>query len=176
MNLSKLIEQYIAFRKSLGEIQDANACQLRMFVRSIGTDADIADVRAEQVNAFLAGKGQRTLTWHHKLSSLQCFYYYAVSRNYIAAAPLPTVIPRRPPSFIPYIYSHDDLRCLLHAIDSDTLENGSGCRTDARKVLIAVPKDVMSTRSANGSRCSQTQLRRGIRHAYWWAHARIKYG
>ena len=120
MNLCQLIEQYIAFRKSLGEIQHSNACTLRMFGRFIGSAVDIADVRPEQVNAFLAGKGQRTLTWHHKLSVLRVFYRYAVSRNYVTAAPLPTVIPKRPPAFVPYIYSQDELRRLLRAADADT--------------------------------------------------------
>jgi site-specific recombinase XerD len=120
MNLCQLIEQHIAFRKSLGEIQQSNACTLRMFGRFIGSAADIADVRPEQVNAFLAGKGQRTLTWHHKLSVLRVFYRYAVSRNYVAAAPLPTVIPKRPPSFVPYIFSQDELQRLLRAADADT--------------------------------------------------------
>ena len=120
MNLCQLIEQYIAFRKSLGEIQDTNAQTLRMFGRFLGSAVDVADVRSEQVNAFLAGKGPRTLTWHHKLSVLRSFYRYAMSRDYTSTSPLPTVIPKRPPAFVPYIYSHDDLRRLLRAIDSDT--------------------------------------------------------
>lgn len=119
MNLSQLIEQYIAFRKSLGEIQDTNAQTLRMFGRFIGRAADVAEVRPEQVNAFLAGKGQRTLTWHHKLGVLRSFYRYAVSRDHVSSAPLPTVIPKRPPSFVPYIFSQEDLRRLLQAVDSD---------------------------------------------------------
>jgi site-specific recombinase XerD len=120
MNLSQLIEQYIAFRKSLGEIQDTNAQTLRMFGRFIGGTADVVEVSHEQVNAFLAGKGQMTLTWHHKLGVLRSFYRYAVTRDFVPSAPLPTVIPRRPPSFVPYIFSPDDLQRLLRAIDSDT--------------------------------------------------------
>ncbi len=120
MNLGRLIEQYIVFRKSLGEIQHSNACTLRMFGRFLGSAADIADVRPEQVTAFLAGRGQRTLTWHHKLSVLRVFYRYAVSRHYVAAAPLPTVIPKRPPSFVPYIFSQEELGRLLRAADADT--------------------------------------------------------
>ncbi len=96
MNLSQLIEQYIAFRKSLGEIQATNAQTLRMFGRFIGIAADVAEVRSDQVSAFLAGKGQRTLTWHHKLGVLRSFYRYAVSRDYVPSAPLPTVTGKEP--------------------------------------------------------------------------------
>lgn len=115
MNLQQLIEQYITFRKSLGELQRSNGATLRAFGRAIGTNTDIADVRAKQVDAFLAGTGPRTLTWHLKLNVLRPFYRYAVSRGYVTTAPLPTEIPKRPPAFVPYIYSHEDLRRLLKA-------------------------------------------------------------
>lgn len=120
MNLQQLIEQYIAFRKSLGELQDKNGGTLRAFGRAIGAGADIDDVRAEQVDTFLAGTGPRTRTWHLKFSVLQCFYRYATSRGYVATTPLPTLIPKPPPPFVPYIYSHDDLRRLLLAVDTDS--------------------------------------------------------
>jgi len=119
MNLRELIEQYIRFRKSLGELQGSNAVTLRAFGRFVGTDADATDVRVEQVEAFLKGSGPVTLTWHIKLSVLRPFYHYALSRGHVIAAPLPSVVPKRPPAFVPYIFSHDDLRRLLQAVDED---------------------------------------------------------
>ena len=119
MNLQKLIDQYIGHRQLLGEQQGSNAGTLRAFGRAVGGQADVADVRAEQVNAFLAGTGPRTLTWHIKLSVLRPFYRYAVSRGYVAVAPLPIAIPKRPPPFVPYIYTHDELRRLLRAAETD---------------------------------------------------------
>lgn len=119
MTLRELIEQYITFRKSLGELQGSNAKTLRAFGRAVGNDAGAADVRAEQVEAFLNGTGPVTLTWHIKLGVLRPFYRYAVSRGHAATAPLPTVIPKRPPAFVPYIFSHDDLSRLLRAVDTD---------------------------------------------------------
>lgn len=115
MNLRQLIEQYVAYRKGLGELQGNNAATLRRFGCLIGADADIGTVRVEQVDAFLAGTGPRTLNWHNKLSVLRPFYHYAISRGYATAAPLPTVIPKKPPPFVPYIYTQDDLRRLLDA-------------------------------------------------------------
>src|SRR5205807_4073424 len=87
--------------------------------RFIGAAAEVGDVRAEQVDAFLAGTGPRTLNWHNKLSVLRPFYRYAISRGYAAASPLPRVIPKKPPPFVPYIYTHGDLRRLLDAVDAD---------------------------------------------------------
>jgi integrase/recombinase XerD len=119
MNLQQLIEQYIAYRKSLGECQGSNGRALRAFGRFIGAGADIADVSAEQVDAFLLGKGPRTLTWHIKLSVLRPFYRHVISRGYVTASPLPAVTGKRPPPFVPYIYSHEDLRRLVQATDSN---------------------------------------------------------
>jgi integrase/recombinase XerD len=117
MNLQKLIEQYIGHRQSLGELQVSNARTLRAFGRAVGSQVDVADVRAEQVDLFLAGTGPRTLTWHIKLSFLRPFYRYAISRGYVTQAPLPVAIPKRPPAFVPYIYSQEDLCHLLQAAE-----------------------------------------------------------
>lgn len=118
MNLHRLIEQYVIFRKSLGERCVSNARALRAFGRAIGMDADVTEVRAEQVSVFLAGSGPVTSAWHIKHATLVGFYRYAVSRGHLISAPLPTVIPKRPPPFVPYIYSRKELRDLLQATDS----------------------------------------------------------
>lgn len=43
------------------------------------------------------------------------FYQYASTRGYVDQIPLPKVLPKRPPPFIPYIYSKEELRRLLDA-------------------------------------------------------------
>jgi integrase/recombinase XerD len=136
MMLSELIEQYVAFRKSLGEIQGSSAVTLRSFGRSLGTDTDIADVRPEHVDAFLAGKGPFTSSWYTKLSVLRAFYRYAISRGHTTAAPLPTVIPKRPPAFVPYIFSQDDLRRLLQEIDTGTPRSRCMAPKTIRTILL----------------------------------------
>ena len=104
---------------SLGAEFRTNAEVLRAFGRAAGARAAASEVRPAQVDAFLAGKGPRTRTWHKKLGILRAFYQYAVSRGYVAAAPLPVWVPKPPPPFVPYIYSHDELRRLLAAADAD---------------------------------------------------------
>ena len=118
MNLQQLIERYVCHRQSLGEKFQTNGYILRAFGRAIGGEADVADVRAEQVNAFLAGSGPLTRTWHGKYHALLAFYRYAISRGHVTSAPLPTVVPKRPPPFVPYIYTPEELRRLLRATDS----------------------------------------------------------
>lgn len=118
MNLKQLIEQYVAFRQSLGERFKSNAKILRAFARAIGEAAAVADVRCENVSVFLVGAGPITRTWRVKYDALLGFYRYAISRGYAVTSPLPTVMPKRPLSLVPYIYSKDELRRLLQATDS----------------------------------------------------------
>jgi len=119
MNLHQLIEQYIAFQQSLGNAFLTEARTLRAFGRTIGVKARIADVRPRQVDAFLGTTRPVTINWHIKFRRLRSFFHYAVNRGYLAVAPLPTVIPRRPPPFVPYIFAHEELRRLFQAIDAD---------------------------------------------------------
>jgi integrase/recombinase XerD len=118
MNLQRLIEQYISFQRSLGSVFISEAVVLRAFVRSRGPRTSILSVRVQHVEAFLGKVRPVTRTWFTKLSCLRCFFRYAVSRGHITTAPLPTVMPKRPPVFAPYIYTREELRSLLRAIKS----------------------------------------------------------
>ena len=118
MNLQSICEQYAAFRKTLGERFEVNGRQLKAFCRAMGQNLDLADVSPEKVNAFLAGKGPLTTSWHVRYNALRGFYRYAISRGFVATSPLPLVIPKRPPAFQPYIYSQAELRRLLDSTAS----------------------------------------------------------
>lgn len=117
MNLQRLIEDYVTYQQALGDGFVTNAKILRSFGRAIGAQADIAAVRLEQVEGFLHGTGPITATWHGKYRALRGFYRYAISRGYAATAPLPVVVPKPPPPLVPYIYSVEEIRRLLHAVD-----------------------------------------------------------
>ena len=66
---------------------------------------------------FLAGKGPLTRRRENKYGALAGFYRYAVSRGFASRSPLPDNEPKPPPSAPPYIYSHDELRRLIGAIE-----------------------------------------------------------
>ncbi len=119
MRLRLLIEQYLHYRRSLGWRAAPGGGYLGGFGRFVGADVDIADVRPDRVAAFLAGRsGRVTSTWHTKHTILRSFYRWAVTRGHAAASPLPVAVPKRPPRFVPYVYSHDELRRLLRAADA----------------------------------------------------------
>ena len=116
MNINDLVTHYVTFRRTLGERCKTNESILRSFCRSVGPRTPVAAIGADAVAAFLAGAGPVTSAWHTRYHALKGFFRFAVSRGHLDTAPLPTVLPKRPPPFVPYIYSRDEIRRLLEAI------------------------------------------------------------
>jgi integrase/recombinase XerD len=115
MRLQTVIERYITFRRGLGAVFRGEAYLTRSFGKAMGVKTHIAEITEMQVRAFLAGKGQLTRAWHVKHSTLSVFFRYAVGRGYLKSSPMPTVVPKALPRFVPYIYSPEELRRLVKA-------------------------------------------------------------
>jgi site-specific recombinase XerD len=161
MNLQRLIEQYISFQKSLGLVFIVNASTLRAFARACGSRTSIASVSRKQVDAFL-GKGRPiTKNWFDKLSQLRQFFKYAVSRGHLSTLPLPTVMPQRPPAFVPYIYSRDEIRRLLLVIDSDRRSTWLEPATVRTMVLLFYGAG-LRLREATDLTCAAVDLNRSL--------------
>jgi site-specific recombinase XerD len=113
MKLHVVVSRYVDFRKSLGERFHTNEKVLKSFCRALGNQIEMHQVRADQVDTFLAGIGPLNRSWHVRHSALLGFYRYALTRGYAKNSPIPVAIPKRPQPFVPYIYSREELRCLL---------------------------------------------------------------
>lgn len=114
MNMNQIITQYIAYRKSLGEKFKTNEMYLKYFCKKIGEFPDIKEVTEDMVNDFLYGDSMIIKSgWFVKHSALLGFYKYALTCNYIDSIPLPSSLPKKPQSFVPYIYSRDELKLLF---------------------------------------------------------------
>ena len=125
MKLRIAVNRYIAYRQSLGEDFTTNGIMLNAFVRSIGQGANLTDIKAEFVSKYLRGTSPAiTANWHGKYHALHGFYQYALSRGYTKTSPLPVVIPKRPASFVPYIYDVKELRALFDACFSYQINKG----------------------------------------------------
>jgi integrase/recombinase XerD len=125
MNLEHVVEEYATFRRTLGEKFGVNGKVLTAFCRAMGDDTALRDVAPERVSSFLNGTGPLTASWYVKHNALLGFYRYAISRDLVGHSPLPTVIPKRPPAFQPYIYSQAELRHLMDATSSYQRNRGS---------------------------------------------------
>lgn len=117
MNINDLVTHFVVFRRALGERCDTEQL-LRSFCRAVGPRKGVVRIRVKDVAAFLAGTGPVTRSWHAKYSALKMLFQFAVSRGDLDKAPLPTEIPKLPPTIVPYIYSRAEIRSLLDAIPS----------------------------------------------------------
>jgi integrase/recombinase XerD len=112
MKLSQLATEYVTFKRSLGMRFRTESVILNAFCRAVGA-IDITQVRCDSVQNYLAGMGPITAFWHRKFEALSGFYRYVVGRGHISFSPLPTILPKRPAPFQPYIYTHDEYRRLV---------------------------------------------------------------
>lgn len=114
MNLYQLVNQYVAYRKALGEKFKTNESYLKAFCRAIGAETSIESITEEMVHRFLYAKSETVTTgWFIKHTAILGMYQYAISRNYVKEVPLPKTLPKRPPGLIPYIYTQEELELLF---------------------------------------------------------------
>lgn len=111
------ITQYIGIRQAAGADFRTSAKLLNAFCRTIGPETEIGAIPAARVRAFIDGQGPVTSYWHLKHSALRSFYRFAQSRGLVDRVPLPSILPKRPPPFVPYVFTRDEVRRLLEATD-----------------------------------------------------------
>jgi len=130
MKLMQAVAAYFAYKQSMGMRFATETRTLKSFCRTLG-DVDTDQIEPESVRAFLDGEGPRTAFWHRKLDAPHGFYRYALARGYAARSPLPKTAPRFTQTFVPYIYSEEQIKRLLEATASREHCNLSSltCRT-----------------------------------------------
>jgi site-specific recombinase XerD len=116
MNVSQVVEEYVGLKQAMGSRFHAESVILKAFCKAID-DAPLAEIKAEQVMAYIAGTGPVTRFWHRKHEALRGFYRFAMGRDYTQSCPLPDKRPRPACVFTPYIYSTDELRRLINATE-----------------------------------------------------------
>jgi integrase/recombinase XerD len=117
MRLHDLVEDYIAYKRSLGMSFVSDAAVLRSFCRAMG-DIAVEVVKPAPVLTFIAGTGPLTTRWGLKFYILRGFYRYAQERCSVSISPLPTQAPKLPPPLTPYIYSVEELNRLMVATET----------------------------------------------------------
>ena len=116
MRLSAVVDLYLSHKRALGHRFRGEEAVLRAFCKAVG-DQPIAIIEPGAVLAFLNGNGPVTEYWAKKYRVLCGLYRFALARALAQRAPLPPAIPKPTvPAFVPYIYSHEELERLFHAV------------------------------------------------------------
>jgi site-specific recombinase XerD len=116
MKISEVVCLYISHKRALGYRFRAEEAILRSFYKKIG-DSPIQSTKTEAVLDFLNGNVSPTEYWAKKHRVLSGLYRFALVRGLAKVSPLPLVIPKPTvPAFVPYIYSHEELKRLLDSV------------------------------------------------------------
>ena len=116
MKFSKVVSLYISHKRALGYRFRTEEAILRSFCKAVGNDP-FAAIEPEAVLSFLNGSGSVTEYWVKKYHVLSGLYRFALARGLTKVSPLPRTIPKSDtPAFVPYIYSHEELKRLLDAV------------------------------------------------------------
>lgn len=118
MNLKLATLEYVALKQSMGMKFETEANSLRAFVRQMGEAIAVASVTSEDALRFLNGrnKGPITLFWHRKHDALKGFWDFAIRRGYTDRSPVPVRRAKEPVSFVPHIYTREELKRLLDGV------------------------------------------------------------
>lgn len=131
MTLPDLVCDYLAYRRALGARMKGEGFMLRAFCKSVAGSSPSAPT-ADQVRNYLhhGCVSPQTVAKRHR--ALSGFYRYLATRHGIELPPLPRAPKSSTTTFVPYIYSHEEIRRLLQAapvacqnplalLDADTL-------------------------------------------------------
>lgn len=114
-----LLRDYVKMKRDLGYKFDTVSANLRRF-SAFSLDYDIQNKALSKplVEDWTAKrKNESVKTWEHRASDLRQFALYLQHRGYDAYIP-PGKRKVRRGNFVPYIFSHNEIQCFLHACDS----------------------------------------------------------
>ena len=118
MKLAAAIQEFIQYKQALGNLYTGSGNILKAFLRKTG-DLELGALTTQHGEVFLpVNGGAVTSNWFHRYQVLASFFSFATSRGYMQQRVLPASLPDRPPRFVPYIYSTEDVRRLLAVPDS----------------------------------------------------------
>lgn len=120
MTLQDAIDQYVECKLALGASFDGPASFLHRCGRAAGPEICCDEVTPDQAGEFLSTGdcGPNTRGWRHSI--LSGFYRFAIGRGWVQRSPLPPRAPARVPPAPPYIYTRQELQCLLEGTKTYT--------------------------------------------------------
>lgn len=113
---SQLVSEYLTHKHALGHGFKSEERTLRAFCKHIG-DCPVHCISLEQMEGFLHSGSSNPDTVARKYRALRGFCQYTSGRHDFDLPALPVLPRSTSSSFIPYIYTHDQLKNLIQAIE-----------------------------------------------------------
>jgi integrase len=117
MKLSIAVDQYVARKRIDGYAFSNEESRLSRFCKSSG-DLDISELTSDHVVAYLDGSNVKTVTWRQKYFLLLRFFEFLHRREEIPLVLMPPLKSAVRQTFVPYIYTRQEIGRLLAATSS----------------------------------------------------------
>lgn len=128
MTLLEAIEIYVERKRAEGFFYGKSEKNLLSLSQHVGKSS-LERVTSRQIASFLDGPKTSPFTWEKKYGLLRSFFDFWLARGEIEVLPLPAKRRTSHRAFIPYIYTHSEIRALLKA--TRTSQRRMFCRIDA---------------------------------------------
>jgi integrase/recombinase XerD len=135
MKLSTAVDQYVARKRIDGHAFSNGESRLARFCKSSG-DLDISDLSSAHVVAYLDGSDVARVTWRQKYFLLLRFFEFLHRRKEIPLVLMPPLKPAVRQSFVPYIYTRQELNRLLAATSSCQQSPNCGVHAETFHALL----------------------------------------
>ena len=116
MKLSQAVREYVEYKQALGMRFHTEAVMLQAFCRALGAETALADITEVQICAYLNPPGPLTRFRQRKREVLTGFNRFVMGREYTSSLPISQLPPTKLPSFVPYIFTREELRRLLEGV------------------------------------------------------------
>lgn len=129
LTLKDGISIFVEAKHSEGVYFDKEGARLTSFLKRTG-NLPLSGISLDHVEAFLDGTSTSAGEWNAKRRILHNFFSYWTVRHEMRDLPMPGQKPREVQTFVPYIYTRDELRRLLQAVP--VAQESKDCVMDAR--------------------------------------------
>ena len=114
MRLGQGTNLYVERRQASGIDFATGSRIFRAFCRSVG-DVALSEINVHHVLQFLDRPAASAAAFRRKHSLLRRFFEYWAARGELTGLPMPPNRPRQRSSFLPYIYTKEEIRSLLRS-------------------------------------------------------------
>ncbi len=114
MRLPQIASEYLTHRRALGNRFIGEGYILRSFCDHVGRSA-LSAITADVIKRFLVRPGTKLETAARRRRVLKGFFRFAQTRGYDRPPPLPALAKTPKSTFVPFIYTPEQLRRLLVA-------------------------------------------------------------
>jgi integrase len=115
MKLAAAVDIYVLHRQAMGQKWEGPEAALRAFSRR-SSSRPLQRITSSDVKRFLDVPQTGPAAWRRKYGVLRDFFTYWRCRGKVDVLPMPPAAPRYTQTFVPYIYSRQELHLLLEAV------------------------------------------------------------